>query len=182
MKKIYMCVMVVILIFGLSACSSGIITPEEAKEIAATEAGVEVGDVSFTRVTLDEDENVYECEFSGEGYIYYYEIDATKGEVVSFGKSEIDTVSGASDTVEEHENESFETKETLVTEDEAKSIAVNHGGYTMAEVTFTEIKWETENNVEYFEIDYTTPSDKFEHSVEVNSNSGEVIDYEKESI
>lgn len=63
---------------------SGVITADEAKGIAFTEAGVSEADVSRLEVELDREHGgtVYEVEFKVERVEYSYLIDAYTGEIL----------------------------------------------------------------------------------------------------
>lgn len=67
------------------------ITLEEAKNIALTNAGLDINSVRFTREELDHDNHtlVYELEFYYNNIEYDYEINATTGDIISYDKDSI---------------------------------------------------------------------------------------------
>ena len=67
------------------------ITLDEAKNIAVTNAGVDINSVKFTREELDHDNHtlVYELEFFYNNIEYDYEINATTGDIISYDKDSI---------------------------------------------------------------------------------------------
>ena len=67
------------------------ITLDEAKNIAVTNAGVDINSVKFTREELDHDNHtlVYELEFFYNNIEYDYEINATSGDIISYDKDSI---------------------------------------------------------------------------------------------
>lgn len=71
---------------GISA--EGLITEEEAREIAFKDAEVAEADVSGVRVRLDVDDGVYEyeVEFYAGNLEYDYDIDAATGKIVSMDR------------------------------------------------------------------------------------------------
>lgn len=67
------------------------ITLDEAKNIALTNAGLDINSVRFTREELDHDNHtlVYELEFFYNNIEYDYEINATTGDIISYDKDSI---------------------------------------------------------------------------------------------
>ena len=67
------------------------ISLDEAKNIAVTNAGVDINSVEFTREELDHDNHtlVYELEFFYNNIEYNYEINATTGDIISYDKDSI---------------------------------------------------------------------------------------------
>lgn len=63
---------------------SGLLSAEEAKQLALNHAGVSADDVLFSQAELDYDDGrtVYEVEFRAGGYEYDYEIDAETGKIL----------------------------------------------------------------------------------------------------
>lgn len=67
------------------------ITLDEAKNIALTDAGLDINNVRFTREELDHDNHtlVYELEFFSNDIEYDYEINATTGDIISYDRDSI---------------------------------------------------------------------------------------------
>ena len=67
------------------------ISLDKAKNIAVTNAGVDINSVKFTREELDHDNHtlVYELEFFYNNIEYDYEINATTGDIISYDKDSI---------------------------------------------------------------------------------------------
>ena len=67
------------------------ISLDEAKNIALTNAGLDINNVKFTREELDHDNHtlVYELEFFSNDIEYDYEINATTGDIISYDKDSI---------------------------------------------------------------------------------------------
>ncbi len=67
------------------------ISLDEAKNIALTNAGLDINSVRFTREELDHDNHtlVYELEFFYNNIEYDYEINATTGDIISYDKDSI---------------------------------------------------------------------------------------------
>lgn len=67
------------------------ISLDEAKNIALTNASLDINSVRFTREELDHDNHtlVYELEFFYNNIEYDYEINATTGDIISYDKDSI---------------------------------------------------------------------------------------------
>ena len=67
------------------------ISLDESKNIALTNAGLDINSVRFTREELDHDNHtlVYELEFFYNNIEYDYEINATTGDIISYDKDSI---------------------------------------------------------------------------------------------
>ena len=67
------------------------ITLDEAKNIALTDAELDINSVQFTREELEHDNHtlVYELEFFYNNIEYDYEINATTGDIISYDKDSI---------------------------------------------------------------------------------------------
>ena len=67
------------------------ITLDEAKNIAITNAGLDINSVQFTREEQEYDNHtlLYELEFFSNNIEYDYEINATTGDIISFDRDSI---------------------------------------------------------------------------------------------
>ena len=67
------------------------ISLDESKNIALTNAGLDINSVRFTREELEHDNHtlVYELEFFYNNIEYDYEINATTGDIISYDKDSI---------------------------------------------------------------------------------------------
>ncbi|MEF2837332.1 MAG: PepSY domain-containing protein [Oscillospiraceae bacterium] len=66
------------------------LTPEEAQEIALTQAGFTADQVSYLRTEFDQDDRIpkYEVSFREGPWEYEYEIHAETGEILSWEKDD----------------------------------------------------------------------------------------------
>ena len=84
---------VVMMVVCISAFAAGnIVTKEEAMQAALDYAGLDAGQVTFTRVHLDWDDGrqVYEVEFICNGVEYELDVDALTGRILDADKDHFD--------------------------------------------------------------------------------------------
>ena len=150
-----------------------LISEAEAKSIALSHAGVSAGDISNYEIKLDRDDGVYvyEIEFDTASYEYEYEINAVTGEII---KSEREPIGSDHHSTPKPTN----APQTLISEDEAKSIALNHAGVSASEIRHYEIKLDRDDGVYVYEIDFETSS--YEYEYEINAVTGAIIKAERE--
>ena len=70
--------------------------------------------------------------------------------------------------------------QTLIGEDEAKSIALNHAGVSAGEIRHYEIKLDRDDGVYVYEIEFDTAS--YEYDYEINAATGAIIESDREGI
>lgn len=171
MKKMIPFILALLLLAGCQAPVSGA-TPDSTQETllsrdtlrskAFAHAGVNEADAW----DLDEDyENrgsvtVYELDFEVNGVDYEYELDAKTGEILR------------SNT----EGKPHPTEPTLITEDEAKRIALEHAGLTEGAVKSYTIELERDENK--YEIGFFTKG--IEYDYEIDAVTGEILKAEKD--
>ena len=150
-----------------------LISEAEAKSIALSHAGVSAGDISNYEIKLDRDDGVYvyEIEFETSSYEYEYEINAVTGEII---KSEREPIGSGHHSTPKPTN----PPQTLISEDEAKNIALNHAGVSASEIRHYEIELDRDDGVYVYEIDFETSS--YEYEYEINAVTGAIIKAERE--
>ncbi len=158
--------------------SANQITLATAKEKALADADVTASSVTFTEAKLDYEDgiNVYDIEFYTSSHEYEYEINAVTGAV--HDKSV--------EALEKKENKGTESKATgktvdssnYIGVDKAKSIAVNHAGLSISEVTFSKAKLDNDDGNTLYEIEFY--KDGIEYEYEVDASSGKILEYDKE--
>ena len=154
--------------------NSGQISIEEAKSAALADAGLTASDVVFTKEKSDyEDEiAVYDVEFYAAEYEYEYEINASTGAVYSknveahrrsgtghLGHSGNITATGAS-----------------IGEEEAKSIAVNHAGFALAEVNLLKVKLDMEDGKTVYEVEFYKENKEYDYTID--ASTGTILEYD----
>lgn len=129
------------------------VTLEQAKEIAAKHAGVSLADAVFSEEKFDD--GAYELEFRDVNGKYEYEISAADGQILDY---------------------EWEAKNTAVTVtlEQAKEIAAEHAGVSLADAVFSEEK--LDDGV--YELEFIYAGGKYEY--EISAADGQILDYEWE--
>lgn len=150
---------------GRQPADPSFIGDAEAKKIALDAMGIAEKDVSNLVVKSATVEKMYMVRFDYNGFRYSVDIDAVSGDVVKCSQS-ILSESGATSA-----------KSGLISEDEAKDIAVGFvfpNGAGEAEVRFYEIKLDYEKGEFVYEVEFSV--DGIEYELEIAASSGKVLD------
>lgn len=142
---------------------------EAAKQLALTSAGLTASSVESITTNLDSRNGLdyYEVDFTANGQVYQYDIDALTGAV-------IDTHSPSSTT---EGSQQAAKAGSAITADEAKANALSHAGLTSNQVTFVKSKLDYENGRQVYEVEFYTQDQK-EYDYEIDALTGEVIRYD----
>ncbi len=178
---------------GQSAAGQGtngaLIGEEAAKSAALKHAGLTAGQVSFIRTKLDYDDGrtEYEIEFYVGNKEYDYEIDAYTSAVISFdydvenytprtnsGSTNTNSGNGGSGKTNNVNNNA------TITLEQAKQTALNRAGVSAGNARFTEAKFEYDDGVAVYQIDFISGTREYE--VEINATTGAIMEYDSESI
>ncbi len=166
MKKI------LILLLLLSGCGLkdkvSLIKQEKAQSIALKDVGVNESDVSIANVELKNDNEVayYEISFHDYKNVHIYNIDAYTGKIIKTKKQKL--------------NSSY-IGNYIISEDEAKEIALKHA--KVNDVTYTKVELSYDNGMYQYEIEfYTKDFKEFDYDI-LADFGGDVIayDYDAES-
>lgn len=130
---------------------------EAAKAAALKHAGVAEADASFSEAKLEYDDGVaeYDIEFTANSKRYEYEIRAADGEVLEFSVNAIPDPTG------------------LLSESEAKRIALEHAGFSEDRVTFTKFKLDYDDGISKYEIEFTVNGTEYE--IDINAKTGDIL-------
>ena len=154
-----------------SSSSSELIGKSTAKSIALADAGVSSSELTDFDIKLDTDNGVkvYEIDFETADGDYEYEINAYNGAVIS---RDIDVkISSASS--------SDSSSSSIISLDEAKTIAVNHAGFgSTSDVTFSKAKLDTSGSTRVYKIEFISGS--YEYEYVINASTGAIMEYECE--
>ncbi len=153
-----------------NSSSTSYITEAEAKAAALAHAGLSESDVTFVFVELDYDDGraEYEVEFWAGNTEYDYEIDATNGTILSY----------------DHDAEYYAPSQntansgSLISSEEAKSIALAHAGVSVADVREFECELDKDDGYSLYEIEFK--SGGYEYSYEIDATNGTIIKQEKD--
>ena len=147
------------------------ITEEQAKEIAASHAGVAVADLTFHSVSLEEDDGrrVYDVEFYSGSTEYDYEIDAATGDILSYDN--------------DVENFSIPQQQGTATgsyigEDAAKAAALQRAGLTEDQVRWEKCELDEDDGRFSYELEFS--SGQHEYECEVEAFTGEILNFEQD--
>ena len=110
----------------------------------------------------------YEVEFWAGNTEYDYEIDATNGTILSY----------------DHDAEYYAPSQntansgSLISSEEAKSIALAHAGVSVADVREFECELDKDDGYSLYEIEFK--SGGYEYSYEIDATNGTIIKQEKD--
>ena len=173
------------------------ISMDQAKQIATQNAGFDVNSVTFIKTMQDYDDFYlkWDIDFVANNMKYEYDISATDGSIL---KSEregvayqggIDTqtkigqqgvqgnVSGQQATVN---TGGVQTIGQGIDVEQAKQIATQHAGFNTSNVTFTKQKYDFDDGMAKWEIEFVVNTNKYE--IEVSATNGTILKYKIESI
>lgn len=148
----------------------GQISIDTAKNTALADAGLSSSDVTFTKEKLDYEDGiaVYEIEFYTSTHEYEYEINAATGVICSKDVEERKTSTGQSGDTGNSAN--------YIGIDNAKSIAVSHAGFSVADVSFSKAKLDKDDGQTVYEIEFY--KDGFEYEYKIDAVTGSILEYE----
>lgn len=66
---------------------------------------------------------------------------------------------------------------SMITEDNAKEIALSHASLTADQVTFIKSNIDTDDGRKHYEVEFYTPDNK-EYDYEIDPYSGEILDFD----
>lgn len=191
---------------GQQSSQSGYIGVDAAKAIALEAAGVSETDASFTSTALDERDGTdyYDVDFTAGELEYGYDIDAMTGLIIGEenGRAEANAAAAeSSPETTETNNTSTDAQtandgnsissstdtsstagragnaSTLITEEEARGIALDHAGHSEKDVTFLKSKLDRDDGRQVYDIEFYTDSMK-EYDYEIDASSGEIVSYD----
>ena len=172
-----------------NASDKAYIGEAEAKKIAFAHANVSEQDINFYKVEMDVERGVmvYELDFTSGGYEYEYDIDARTGDIVK-NKKEVDDGAIVQKPQPPKKTETQNTPSAVqspgtatagITLEQAKEIALNHSGQSAASVVYKKDKLDYHNGIQFYKIEFS--SGYAEYDYEINSVTGEIMDYSVEN-
>lgn len=156
-----------------SDSNNGDIGLEAAKTAALTDAGLTDSQVTFTKTKTDYDDgiSIYEIEFYTDTHEYEYDIHAATGDIIS-KKAEIFRNKGGNSTGNSGNSNSY------IGIDQAKSIAVEHAGFTVKDVTFSKAKLENDDGYTVYEVEFY--KERAEYEYKIDALTGDILEYDAE--
>lgn len=147
---------------------------EEAREIALTRAGLTEQEVIFTEIELDTEDGrqIYQLEFrTAAGAEYECEVAVLTGELTYF---ECDY---------EHVLPLPAPGGALIGQEEARSIALDHAGYTREETIFAELdgilELDWDDGRHLYEAKFSAPNGRY-YQYDIDAVTGEIVKYSEE--
>ncbi len=144
------------------------ITEVEAQNIAYEYAGVSANNVTILSIQKDREDREYEIRFYDEVYEYEIDVNYNNGRVINFEKDLRDNAN-----IDQGQN-----NPVSMTEEEARSIALQRVGKTSEEVTFTRVRLDRENGVTVYDVYFYDNEKEYELSIDVDTK--EVISYKED--
>ena len=151
--------------------ATGETAPEEAAQKAALDhAGVSKDSVKFVRTHLERDDGrwKYEVEFYQDNTEYDYDIDAVSGEILSYDH-DAEYYTAPSGT---------EAGAAALTADEAKQIALKHAGVAESDAQRLKVEQDRDDGRLLYEVEWDVG--RTEYSYEIDANTGDILNYEKD--
>ena len=161
-------------ITGQQPQQSASITEEQAKEIAASHAGVAVADLTFHSVSLEEDDGrrVYDVEFYSGSTEYDYEIDAATGDILSYD-NDVENFS-----IPQQQSTQGTATGSYIGEDAAKAAALQRAGLTEDQVRWEKCELDEDDGRFSYELEFS--SGQHEYECEVEAFTGEILNFEQD--
>ena len=151
-----------------AASGAAVLTEEDAKNIALTDAGVTEADVTGIRIKLDTDHGVqeYEVEFYAGNLEYDYDIDAATGQIRS------------KDTDIEEDFSTIQTNGVTITEADAIALVLEK----VPGAAEADIRIHLDNDDGRTVYEGSLVLDQTEYDFEIDAENGSFLAWEQESI
>lgn len=156
---------------GKDTNASAQITIDDAKQVALSDANLDISQVTFVKEKMDYDNGVavYEFEFYYGNVEYEYEIDANTGAIHSKSKETVAKQPNASVNTTNNNNNYTSVKIDL---DEAKRKALADAGLSASQVTFVKTKQDYDDGMTVYDIEFRTSTHEYEY--EINAATGDI--------
>ena len=143
---------------------------EFAKQIAFNHAGVSENSVYDFSIEFERKNGkmVYDIDFNASGYEYEYIIDAITGTIL-FSNKEIDD-----EYI--HNTSSPTAAPNIITEAQAKKIALQRANVTESQISHYEIQLDLDDGLWVYEIEFRVKN--LEYSITINASNGAILEFE----
>jgi uncharacterized membrane protein YkoI len=161
-----------ILVIGMAAQLSAAqnrISLDEAKNIALTDVGLSSEEVTFIKAVSYKKRGVwlYDLEFLSGTTKYCYEINVSNGNVMAC-YSYMENPRGSSGNTG--------NSGTMITSEEAQSIALKHAGLSASSLRETKCKLDKDHGRMIYEVEFKTHQMDYEY--EIDAYTGEILKWE----
>ena len=150
---------------GFDAATAGLITEARAKEIALNHAGLAEADIKYVRCQLSKENSVYvyNVEFYQGHTEYDFSIEAKTGKILSY----------------DNDIEGFDAAaQDLLSESQARQLALSHAGLKAADVTFYRVKLTTDNGKYVYDVEFYKGSSEYDYRID--AKSGEILGFDRD--
>ncbi|MEA4892500.1 MAG: PepSY domain-containing protein [Peptococcaceae bacterium] len=146
------------------AAAADLISEAKAKEAALAHVILAETDVKIIRNQLTKENGayVYHVEFWKDYTEYDFIIDAKTGSILSY----------------DNDIEGFDATQHLLSDSQARQIALNHAGLKAEDATFTKAKLNFDEGKYLYDLEFT--AGKVEYRYEIDARTGVVLKYEKD--
>lgn len=190
----------VLLMAALAGCSSESVTQAQATDIALEHAGVAQEDTTALSVEQDKENgvDVYDIQFTTSDRTYHYDVSQKTGEIVNYSYDGAKTAGSTTtkdktDTTKDQSTSSASKTEgqstaqqsgtdtqanAAITEEEAKSIALEHAGVTAEEATIYKVKADYDDGRAVYDVEFAVGTTEYDY--EISQDTGEVISYDQD--
>ena len=154
------------------------VSADQARQIALSDAGVDLGAVTFTQTKLDSEDGipVYEIDFYTNERDYEYEINARTGAVrereVNVLK-EVVMENTEKPAPEEPESSRSTGADALIGVENAQKAALTEAGLTAGDVEFYSTSLDTDDGKTLYEVKFLSGNQEYEF--EIDAYSGKVL-------
>lgn len=151
----------------------GYISEEDAMQIALKEAGG--GTVVKIKFKKDDGIYVYKVEVINGQYEYEIEINALTGAVLKREKEMNKSGNSGNDNPG---NSDTGNSGSYIGEERAKTIALDHAGFTSSQVRFSKAEFDYEDGVPVYEVEFYNGGMEYEY--EINAITGSIVKFSSE--
>lgn len=92
-----------------------------------------------------------------------------------------DATNQGSEQTQGNNVQSNNAQETMITEDNATTIALSHAGITSEEITFIQCELDSDDGKQYYNVEFYTKDQK-DYDYEIDPYTGEIIEWDVEPI